>query len=184
MPQHVFAALDREFHFELDVCASPANAKCLRFFTASEDGLAQGWTGICWMNPPYGRGIGARMKKAADEAERGATVVCLVPARTDTKWWHHQAMERAAEIRLVRGRLKFGVGLAPAPFPSALVVYRPRREAALVVSAWKPPASSAPPAQPRHCLVSDANNSMKSSRRPNLAACPANDDSSTRHPSS
>jgi phage N-6-adenine-methyltransferase len=183
-PPHVFAALDAEFSFTLDACASAGNAKCERFFTAADDGLAQSWAPeTTWMNPPYGRGIGEWMEKAADEAERGATVVCLVPARTDTKWWHEQVMARASEVRLVRGRLKFGAGLAPAPFPSALVVYRPL-QAALVVDVWAAPADTAQAARRLSRPGSDDQNSMKSSRRPSLAACPANDESSTRRPHS
>lgn len=127
-PQPVFDALDVEFGFELDACADAANAKCARFFTAADDGLAQDWHGTVWLNPPYGRrragGIAAWMEKAREASATGATVVCLVPARTDTRWWHESAM-RAAEVRLIRGRLHFGAGHAPAPFPSAIVVFRP-----------------------------------------------------------
>jgi site-specific DNA-methyltransferase (adenine-specific) len=138
-PAEVFAALDAEFAFELDVCASSTNAKCTRFFTAADDGLAQSWApATSFMNPPYGRVIGDWMKKAADEAESGATVVCLVPARTDTVWWHRQVMARASEVRFVSGRLKFGTARAAAPFPSAIVIYRPRC-GELQVSAWAPP---------------------------------------------
>jgi phage N-6-adenine-methyltransferase len=122
-PQNFFDALDIEFRFELDVCASEGNAKCSRYFTAQDDGLSQSWSGRCFMNPPYGRTIGAWIEKAYRSSLAGATVVCLVPARTDTAWWHDWAM-RADEIRLVRGRLKFGRGTAPAPFPSAVVVFR------------------------------------------------------------
>jgi phage N-6-adenine-methyltransferase len=126
-PQPVFDALDAEFGFDLDVCADASNAKCRRFFSAAEDGLAQEWSGTVWLNPPYGRhggGIAAWMEKARESAAAGATVVCLVPARTDTRWWHESAMA-AAEVRLVKGRLKFGAGNGPAPFPSAVVVFRP-----------------------------------------------------------
>lgn len=138
-PQHVFDALDAEFGFSLDVCATAANAKCSRFFTAAEDGLSQSWAADnAWMNPPYGRAIDAWLEKAADEAEAGATVVCLIPARTDTRWWHDQVMARASEVRLVRGRLTFGAASSPAPFPSAIVVYRPT-PTACQVSAWIPP---------------------------------------------
>jgi phage N-6-adenine-methyltransferase len=126
-PQDFFTQLDDEFHFDLDVCASPTNAKCSRYFTSADDGLAQDWQGRCWMNPPYGRTIGEWMNKAHASALSGATVVCLVPARTDTSWWHKYAM-RASEIRLVCGRLKFGDCSAPAPFPNAVVVFRPPSE--------------------------------------------------------
>jgi phage N-6-adenine-methyltransferase len=127
-PPHVFAALDAEFNFELDVCATRRNAKCTRFFTTKEDGLAQKWTGSVWMNPPYQRRVlELWVAKAAKEASNGATVVALIPARTDTIWWHEHVMAEAAEVRFVRGRLKFGDGRAPAPFPSAIVVYKPTR---------------------------------------------------------
>lgn len=122
-PQDFFDRLNAEFGFQLDVCAAPENAKCERYFTAEDDGLAQEWRGVCWMNPPYGRSIGDWMRKAFESSREGATVVCLVPARTDTAWWHEYAMR--AEIRYVRGRLKFGDAKISAPFPSAVVVFRP-----------------------------------------------------------
>lgn len=137
-PQPVFDALNREFHFTLDACASPANAKCRHFYTVADDGLAQEWAGRVWLNPPYGREIEAWLEKAADAADDGATVVCLIPSRTDTIWWHEQVLARAAELRLVKGRLKFGSGKAPAPFPSAIVVFRPGNHP-LKVSAWLRP---------------------------------------------
>jgi phage N-6-adenine-methyltransferase len=183
-PPHVFAALDREFDFELDVCATAANAKCPRFFNAAQNGLAQEWTGNCWMNPPYGRGIGDWMKKAADSAATGAVVVALAPARTDTNWWQEQVMGRAAEVRLVRGRLRFGDGRGPAPFPSAIVVYHPDADLP-VFSGWQPPtAARTVQSGPWNEDGSDDAGSMKSSRRPSLAACPANDESSERRPRS
>lgn len=135
-PQAFYDALDDEFHFTLDVCATDDNAKHQRYFTEDDDGLSQPWVigdqmkvpACCWMNPPYGREIGAWMKKAYDESLKGATVVCLVPSRTDTKWWHDYCM-KAKEIRYIRGRLKFDGHVNSAPFPSAVVVFRP--EAAL-----------------------------------------------------
>lgn len=123
-PPEFFAKLHQEFSFELDVCALPENAKCPSYFTPEDDGLAQEWRGVCWMNPPYGREIGKWVRKAVDSARAGATVVCLVPARTDTAWWH-EYVTRASEIRFVRGRLKFGAAANSAPFPSAIVVFRP-----------------------------------------------------------
>ena len=120
-PQDFFDKMNDEFNFELDVCATSENTKCEKYFTEEINGLEQEWTGICWMNPPYGRAIGDWMKKAYESSLNGATVVCLVPARTDTKWWHDYAMK--GEIRLVKGRLKFGGGQNSAPFPSAVVVF-------------------------------------------------------------
>ena len=108
--------------FDLDVCASPGNAKCRRFFTKEDNGLSKDWLGRCWMNPPYGRAIGAWMKKAYEESLRGAqVVVCLVPARTDTAWWHDYAAK--GQVTFIRGRIKFGGHQNSAPFPSAVVVF-------------------------------------------------------------
>lgn len=123
-PQDFFEQLDVEFHFDLDVCALPENAKCPRYFTPEDDGLRQEWRGVCWMNPPYGREIGKWVKKAYESGLEGATVVCLVPARVDTRWWHDYCM-KAAEVRFVRGRLKFGGVKDNAPFPSAVVIFKP-----------------------------------------------------------
>lgn len=122
-PQATFDRLNAEFGFTLDVCAQPENAKCQRFFTPEEDGLAQVWNGICWCNPPYGREIGRWIRKAYESSQMGATVVCLVPARTDTKWFHSYVLHHA-EIRFIKGRLKFGNAKNSAPFPSAIVIFR------------------------------------------------------------
>jgi phage N-6-adenine-methyltransferase len=123
-PQEFFERLNAEFKFELDVCALPENAKCPRYFTPQQNGLLQEWRGVCWMNPPYGRTIGQWMQKAYESSLQGATVVCLVPARTDTEWWHNFAMK--GEIRFVRGRICFGSATSSAPFPSAIVIFRDR----------------------------------------------------------
>ena len=126
-PQWVFDMLDQEFGFEIDVCASAENAKCQRFFSREDNALAQEWTGVCWMNPPYGRsgdqGIYQWMQKARQSAQAGATVVCFVPARTDTLWWWDHALE--GEIRFIKGRLKFSNAANSAPFPQAAVIFRP-----------------------------------------------------------
>tara|TARA_R110000868_G_scaffold240016_1_gene494523 strand:+ start:61 stop:483 length:423 start_codon:yes stop_codon:yes gene_type:complete len=120
-PQDFFDKQDAIYGFTLDVCATAANAKCARYFTEADDGLAQPWQGVCWMNPPYGRAIGLWMRKAHESHLTGATVVCLVPSRTDTRWWHDYAMK--GQIEFIRGRLKFGNAKNSAPFPSALVVF-------------------------------------------------------------
>lgn len=120
-PDDFFAAVDAEFGFELDVCALDSSAKCERYFTPEDDGLAQEWTGTCWMNPPYGNEIVEWVRKAYESALAGATVVCLVPARVDTGWWWDFC--RHGEIRFLRGRLKFGEAATSAPFPSALVIF-------------------------------------------------------------
>lgn len=155
-PQAFFDLLDREFHFTLDVCASPKNAKCSQFFTKADDALIHHWVGVCWMNPPYGRVIGDWIQKAHQEALQGATVVCLIPARTDTRWWHEDVM-RASEIRFVKGRLKFlnrtlpsfrehqTFKVSPAPFPSAVVIFTPNSEYnSLVVRTMEQPKLQLP----------------------------------------
>jgi phage N-6-adenine-methyltransferase len=123
-PQFLFDGLDAEFGFELDVCATADKAKCKMFFTPEDDGLKQDWgTRVCWMNPPYGRTIGQWLQKAYESSKRGATVICLLPARTDTDWWHRYAQR--GEVRFLRGRLKFGNAVNSAPFPSAVVIFKP-----------------------------------------------------------
>jgi site-specific DNA-methyltransferase (adenine-specific) len=122
-PLALFRALDAEFHFDLDPCATPETATCPRYFTPADDGLAQQWTDRVFMNPPYGRAIGAWMKKAWEASQTTAeVVVCLVPARPDTAWWHDYA-ERG-ERRFEKGRLRFGDAKSGEPFPSAVVVFR------------------------------------------------------------
>ena len=120
-PQDFFDKLNAKYAFTLDVCATPDNAKCEKFFTKDDDGLAQDWYGTCWMNPPYGRTIGQWVRKAHKSSQSGATVVCLLPARTDTAWWHDFAAK--GQVEFIRGRLKFGDAKNLAPFPSALVVF-------------------------------------------------------------
>lgn len=107
-PQDFFDQWNAKHHFTLDVCADAQNTKCRRFFTKEDDGLSKSWVGErVWMNPPYGRTIGHWMRKAFEESQN-ALVVCLVPARTDTAWWHDYAMK--GTIVFLRGRLKFGGG--------------------------------------------------------------------------
>lgn len=121
-PQWLFDWLNERYRFDIDVCATPENAKCARYFTPEQDGLRQKWAGACWMNPPYGREIAAWVAKAYDEARDGATVVCLLPARTDTRWWHDYCAH--GEITFLRGRLRFVGAKAGAPFPSVIVVFK------------------------------------------------------------
>jgi phage N-6-adenine-methyltransferase len=124
-PQDFFEKYDAIYKFELDVCATKENSKCKNYFTKEDDGLSKDWVGICWMNPPYGREIIKWMRKAYESSLNGATVVCLVPARTDTKWWHEYAM--LGEIEFIRGRLKFGNQSNSAPFPSAVVIFNGKK---------------------------------------------------------
>lgn len=120
-PDELFGELDKIFNFALDACASRTNAKCPHYFTKGQDALRQRWNGTVWMNPPYGNQIGAFMQKAYEESVAGATVVCLVPSRTDTRWWHGYA--KRGQIFFLRGRLKFGGATSSAPFPSAIVIF-------------------------------------------------------------
>lgn len=124
-PQDFFDELNEEFCFNLDVCALPENAKCERYFTPEVDGLSQPWEGNVWCNPPYGREIGSWVKRAYLAAKTGYAdlVVMLLPARTDTQWFHKYIYGKA-EIRFVKGRLKFGGSKNSAPFPSMVVVFR------------------------------------------------------------
>ena len=122
-PQWLFDKLNNTYKFGLDVCADPSNAKCDNYYTPEQDGLAQQWSGVCWCNPPYGREIGKWLKKAYESSLNGAALVCcLVPARTDTAWWHDYCMQ--GEITFLRGRLKFGGHKNSAPFPSAIVIFK------------------------------------------------------------
>jgi site-specific DNA-methyltransferase (adenine-specific) len=120
----VFADLSAKYGpFDLDPCATSENAKCPRYFTKEDDGLSQPWTGRVFVNPPYGRSLAAWMRKAWESSRTTAElVVCLVPARVDTHWFHDYACR--GEVTFLRGRLKFGAGESSAPFPSAIVVFR------------------------------------------------------------
>lgn len=132
-PQDFFDELNKEFNFNLDPCATPKSAKCKRFFTIDDDGLKQDWGGaVAFVNPPYGREIKKWVKKCYEESKKPNTViVLLIPARTDTSYFHDYIYGKA-EIRFVRGRLKFidlnsntpPEDYTPAPFPSMLAIYR------------------------------------------------------------
>lgn len=123
-PQAFFDKVNARFGFTLDAAAYPHNAKCDRYYTEEDDALTKDWDGVVWCNPPYGRAIGAWVQKGYEESQKGATVVMLIPARTDTTYWHDYVM-RADEVILIRGRLKFVGADHGAPFPSALIVFRP-----------------------------------------------------------
>jgi phage N-6-adenine-methyltransferase len=123
-PQDLFNELNAKYHLTLDVAASRTNAKCNQYFSAQQDGLKQKWIGRCWMNPPYGRQIGKWIQKAYEESRNNAEiVVCLLPSRTDTKWFHDYILPYA-EIHFIRGRLKFGGCNNSAPFPSLIAIFR------------------------------------------------------------
>lgn len=124
-PQEFFDELNSEFHFDLDPCADAENHKCNKYFTKEQNGLLQDWGGHCvFCNPPYGQAIGDWVAKCYHEGTKENTVVVLlIPARTDTKYFHDYILHRS-EIRFVRGRLKFGDGKNSAPFPSMVVIFR------------------------------------------------------------
>lgn len=133
-PQDFFDELNKEFHFTLDPCATSVSAKCKKYFTVADDGLAQNWEGhTVFVNPPYGKEIGKWTKKCFNESQKPTTtVVMLIPARTDTRYFHDYILGKA-ELRFIKGRLKF-VNLDspkprkmwPAPFPSMLAIYTPK----------------------------------------------------------
>lgn len=124
-PQRFFDELNNEFHFDLDPCADEINHKCEKYFNASENGLLQNWGGYrVFCNPPYGRDICKWVEKAYREGHKDNTLVCLlIPARTDTKYFHDYIKNRA-EVRFIPGRLKFGDSKNAAPFPSMVVIFR------------------------------------------------------------
>jgi phage N-6-adenine-methyltransferase len=141
-PQATFDKLNKQYQFGLDVCALQSSAKTDAWYgpdhpdVSRRNGLQQDWTTDAngqpiWMNPPYGRTIGDWMQKAVKATEEGATVVCLIPARTDTSWFQDTVLrlqdEGRADIEFVRGRLKFGNAKNSAPFPSLIVTLRPAR---------------------------------------------------------
>ena len=155
-PQSIFDKLNDEFHFTLDVCALPENAKCKRYFTPEQDGLKQSWSGeCCWMNSPYGKEIGLWLGRAyrlalshsivVDGAGWDAhitnqgVVVALVPTRTNAPWWHDYVM-KAAEIRFIRKKVSFVGDKNGVAFTGhAIVVFRPGQHK-LECSSWKQPA--------------------------------------------
>ena len=124
-PQDFFDKLNQEFEFTLDVASSKENHKCNKYFTEEENGLIQDWSNnVCFCNPPYGREIKKWVKKCYEEGKKENTiVVMLIPARTDTSYFHDYIYNKS-EIRFIRGRLRFGDGKSPAPFPSMVVIYK------------------------------------------------------------
>lgn len=128
-PDELFESVNREFRFTLDAASSHENAKCKRHYTKKEDGLSQNWGGeTVWVNPPYGKELPKWIQKCAQEGRKqNTTVVMLIPARTDTKAFHEHIYGKA-EIRFIKGRLKFKGAKTGAPFPSMLVVFRGEHE--------------------------------------------------------
>lgn len=135
-PQDVYDALDSEFHFDTDAAASECNRKCANWFGpggSHEDALSFYWPRFktYWLNPPYSR-CREFIDKASREASAGSTVVCLVPSRTDTRWWHEHVWDKemnqtrhGVEMRFIKGRVRFSGASAGAPFPSVVIVFRP-----------------------------------------------------------
>lgn len=127
-PPWLFAELNREFGFTVDVCASDWNAKCKRYWTKEQDGQQQDWSDeICWMNPPYGD-LGDWMHKAYSESLKGATVVCLVPVASNLSWWHNYVINGKSEIRWIRKRPLTDRKSTVAPFPRCIVIFRPPKK--------------------------------------------------------
>lgn len=124
-PQKLFDELNKEFNFTIDAAADAENRKCERYYTKQENAPEKSWKNErVFLNPPYGRELPKWVKKAAEEAKNKNTIiVMLIPARTDTKWFHDYIYKKA-EIRFIKGRLKFGDGGKDAPFPSMVVIFR------------------------------------------------------------
>lgn len=125
-PQWLFDKLDVEFDFTLDPCATSENAKCEKFYTSEQDGLKQDWSNeVVYVNPPYGREVPKWLGKGIQECNNDTTSVYLIPARTNTHWFHDLVIEQAHELRFIRGRPKFGDMKHGLPFPLVIVVYYP-----------------------------------------------------------
>lgn len=136
-PKDVFDTLNAEFHFDLDAAADQQNAMCAEYLTEQDDALSVPWHGRVWANPPYGRGIGQWVAKAWLESERGATVVMLLPASTDTRWFHEYAP--FGDVRFLGGRLRFGDGPHTAPFASMILIFHAKHDHEWLMSktAWQ-----------------------------------------------
>lgn len=124
-PQDFYDTLNKEFNFTLDPCCTKENAKCRKFYTKADNGLSKDWVGeTVFCNPPYGREIGKWVEKCFNEnLKPNTTIVMLIPARTDTKYFHDFIYHKATEIRFMKGRLKFGDSKNSAPFPSMVVIF-------------------------------------------------------------
>lgn len=136
-PDYLYKPLDAEFHFEIDAAASPENTKCAQYFTKEDNALTLDWIRcagsanvppVFWCNPPYSRGnVEAFVKKAHEESQKGATVVMLLPARTEQSWFHDIVLKHA-EVRFIRKRVTFVGGATSARFPSLVAIFPNRRE--------------------------------------------------------
>lgn len=131
-PRDLFDRLNKEFNFNLDLAANEENKKCNNFYDKEKDSMTQEWKGTCWLNPPYGEKAGYKLSqwviKAYKESKKyNSTIVMLIPARTNTRWWHDYVMQ-AYEVRLICGRPKFGDATHGLPQPLAIVVFKPTKE--------------------------------------------------------
>lgn len=127
-PDSLFLPLQKEFNIKIDVCASEKNAKCKRYIDRKTNSLSVRWgPDTCWMNPPYGRGIEKWVRRAHEESLKGVTVVALLPARTDTTWFHNY-IHGKHEVRFIKGRIKFVDAKSSAPFPSMIVIFKANKE--------------------------------------------------------
>jgi site-specific DNA-methyltransferase (adenine-specific) len=144
-PQELFLPLKERFNIVLDVCATVKNSKCKAYFDKKANGLTADWALVnhfgvknpsCWMNPPYGRGIEHWVRKAHEESLKGVTTVALLPARTDTSWFHGY-IHNKHEVRFIKGRIKFVDAPSSAPFPSMIVIFRPKKINKIKEFIWK-----------------------------------------------
>jgi len=121
-PDEIFNPLDDEFGFTLDVCADKDNTKCELFYSKEQDSLSRKWQGVCWMNPPFGREMKKWVKKAYESWKEGATVVCLLPSRTNTLWWHDWVMK--GEVRFIKGEVTFKGQKNGLWMPMSIVIFK------------------------------------------------------------
>lgn len=146
-PKELFLPLQKKYNIVLDVCATEKNAKCKAFIDKKTNGLSYSWSaanslgGACWMNPPYGRGIERWVRKAHEEALKGVTTIALLPARTDTSWFHNY-IQNKYDVTFLKGRIRFVDAKSSAPFPSMIVVFKKRKQINfkffnLGISIWK-----------------------------------------------
>jgi site-specific DNA-methyltransferase (adenine-specific) len=124
-PKAFFEKWNSYFHFQLDACATARNTKCRRYYTRRDDGLKRPWNGRTWVNPPYDRQLWRWVKKGYETCRQGNLVVMLLPASTDSSWFHRWCKGKG-EIEFVRGRLTFSK-TGRASFASMIVIFRPRR---------------------------------------------------------
>ena len=126
-PIEIVEPLVKEFNLKLDVCASKENHKCERYYNKEEDSLNREWSmkGNCWMNPPWSRELKKWVIKAYEESQKGSTIVCLLPVRTNTLWWHKYIIDTGAEVRFLKGEIKFNGMERGLWMPCAIVIFRP-----------------------------------------------------------